>query len=384
MLDALEPRLLPSSPFSDFAGPIDTAVVVGGPVAYGAGTGGGPRVKVVAADGRTAFDQFVFEDSFRCGVRVGLADVDRDGDFDLAVGSMRGGGPRVRVFEATPTGYLPAADYFAFEGSFRGGVYVEGWGPTLAVFAGDGGGPVGVIDGVPRYYGPADARDSTGWTLEDTDGDGTPEVFRATAAGSAQYDAAGTPRGGGFPMLGGEYVPAPALAAHPHPAKPGNVALVNKYLAAVPDWLQRYLADTGMAVVVYDGAAVTALPEFAHLHGVPTPTEGDGDRTYDEVLEVGPVDWHTPAVVTPTSGNVVLHEVGHGLWLRLTAAAIADWGEVWRSGGWASEYERLNEGEAFAASLARWVRNVTGSPPEAAAFVADLRGRLAPAPAARG
>lgn len=237
------------------------------------------------------------------------------------------------MFEATLEGYAPVADYFAFDPAFRGGVHVEGWGSTRAVFAGDGGGPVGVVGGVPRLYGPADSRDTSGWVLEDTDGDGTPEVFRATWAAVFVYDAAGTPRGTGFPVLGGEYAATPVLAAHPHPAKPGNVALVNKILATVPDWVQRYLVDTGMAVVVYSGAAVTELPEFEYLRGVPTPTDGDGDRTYDQVLAVGPVDWFTPAVVYPLCGSVVLHEVGHGLWLRLTGDALRDWREVWRAGG---------------------------------------------------
>lgn len=370
-MDVLESRIALSPAFPDFPGPVDVAFVPGGPVAYGPGVGGGPRVKVELG-GRTVFDQFVFEDTFRGGVRVGLADVNGDGYPDLCVGPGPGGGPRVRVFAASPGGYTPAADYFALDPGFRGGVYVEGWGTTLAVFAGDGGGPVGVLGGVARLYGHEDARDAVGWVLEDADGDGSPEVFRATRVGCFEYDTDGRFLTRAWPLLGGVYYAPPALAAAPHAAMPGNVALANKVLGRIPAWLQRYLAETGMAVLVYSGSAVTQLPEFAYLRGVRTPADGDGDRTYDGVPAVAPTDWRSPAVVIETSGDVVLHEVGHGVWLRLDPAARAAWAGVWRGSTWRFEYQRLDETEAFGASFSRWVREPESNPPAVASVFAHL------------
>lgn len=50
------------------------------------------------------------------------------------------------------------------------------------------------------------------------------------------------------------------------------------------------------------------------------------------------------------------------------------------AGGWATEYESLNVGEAFAASFARWVQKIAGNSP-AEAFLDGLADRLVPVPA---
>jgi hypothetical protein len=150
------------SAFEDsFRGGVRTAVgeLDGDPntqeVVVGAGVGGGPAVKLYSVDvnsgavlPRTAF--FAFEDSFRGGVRVAVGSVAGQGD-SIIVGAGEGGGPRVRVLDAsgnTRTG-SPLADFFAFEESFRGGVQVSAGeldgnpatGDELVVAAGTGGGP---------------------------------------------------------------------------------------------------------------------------------------------------------------------------------------------------------------------------------------------------
>lgn len=384
-LEALEPRDVPARAFPDFAGPVESASVAGGVVAYGAGAGGGPRVKLIGTAGQTVFDQFVYEPSARGGVHVALADVDQDGRIDLCVGAGPGGGPRVRVFRDTGAGYAPAADYFAFDPTFRGGVYVAGWGPHLCVFAGDGGGPVGTFDGVSRLYGPADSRDTTGWAAEDATGDGVPEVFRLTPAGAEMYAPDGTFVRLAVPKLGGVQYPTPILNATPHPAAPASTAQANLALSAIPTWLQGYLRATGMAVQVYAGSGMTDLPEYADLRGAPTPVLGDGGRTYDQVVAVGPVDLATPAVVRADESSVpnTLHEVGHGLWFRLTPSARAEWADVWRAVGWDDSYERLNETEAFAGSFRRWVTGGAGEPAAVTGFFDTLAARLVPADALR-
>jgi hypothetical protein len=119
--------------------------------AVGAGVGGGPRVNVYdAATGGSVGTFFAYEDTFRGGVTVAVADVNSDGVDDILVGSGPGGGPRIRAFDgATVAGGSPAvlADFFAYESSFRGGVNVaagdtDGDGiPEILAGAGNGGGP---------------------------------------------------------------------------------------------------------------------------------------------------------------------------------------------------------------------------------------------------
>ena len=90
-----------------------------------AGPGGGPRV--VVFDGVTnapIADFFAYEDTFRSGLFVAVGDVTRDGNPDIVTGTGSGGGPRVRVFSLDGTTAVPQYDFFAFEGTFSGGVRV--------------------------------------------------------------------------------------------------------------------------------------------------------------------------------------------------------------------------------------------------------------------
>jgi hypothetical protein len=122
-------------------------------VVAGAGPGGGPRVTLY--DGKTGGktrDFFAFEPTFTGGVYVATADFDHDGVADIIVSADVGGGPRVRVFNGQTGATI--ADFFAFETSFTGGVRVaagdvNGDGvPDLVVSAGAGGGPrVAVFNG---------------------------------------------------------------------------------------------------------------------------------------------------------------------------------------------------------------------------------------------
>ncbi len=69
-----------------------------------AGAGGGPRVTVwdgaslAAGAPRTVADFFAFEDTVRTGATVAVGDSDGDGVSDLLFGAGPGGGPRVREF----------------------------------------------------------------------------------------------------------------------------------------------------------------------------------------------------------------------------------------------------------------------------------------------
>lgn len=128
-----------------YTGPMSLAAVNGKFVAVGAGPGGGPRVQVwqfTPTGYAKRFDQFAFEPSFSGGVQVALTDWNGDGLPDLVVGAGNGGAPRVRIFTGDTDGnFAPATDFFAYEPSFRGGVFVDGSGADLLLSPGVGGGP---------------------------------------------------------------------------------------------------------------------------------------------------------------------------------------------------------------------------------------------------
>jgi uncharacterized delta-60 repeat protein len=109
-----------------------------------AGFGGGPRIALFngadvaagsPAPARLVGDFFAFENTLRNGVFVAAGDADGDGRSDLAFGAGPGGAPRVRILggsqllaagpfnsldEIAPTAGL--ADFFAGDPSLRGGV----------------------------------------------------------------------------------------------------------------------------------------------------------------------------------------------------------------------------------------------------------------------
>lgn len=151
---------------SSFTGGVraDTGELDGNPatieVAVAPGPGGGPRVQVYAVridSGATAKigDFFVYEESFRDGIRIAVGDVDGvGGGLDqIIVGTDPNGGPRVRAFRfegLAPTPLTtPLGNFFAFESTFRGGVRVAAGeldgnaanGDELSVAAGPAGGP---------------------------------------------------------------------------------------------------------------------------------------------------------------------------------------------------------------------------------------------------
>ncbi len=151
---------------SSFTGGVraDTGELDGDPftveVAVAPGPGGGPRVQVYAVridTGATTRvgDFFVYEETYREGVRIAVGDVDGfGGGLDqVIVGTDVNGGPRARAFRfegLVPTPLLtPLGNFLAFEEAFRGGVRVAAGeldgvtsnGDELAVAAGPGGGP---------------------------------------------------------------------------------------------------------------------------------------------------------------------------------------------------------------------------------------------------
>jgi len=86
-----------------------------------------------------------YDQSFRGGISVAVGDLDGDGKAEIVTGAGPGGGPHVRVFAANGAG-LPGSAY-AYDPNFRGGVNVaigdvDGDGSNeIITAAGPGGGP---------------------------------------------------------------------------------------------------------------------------------------------------------------------------------------------------------------------------------------------------
>jgi hypothetical protein len=136
---------------------------------------------------------FAFDQSFRGGVSVAVADVNADGKLDLIAGAGFGGAPHVKVFDGA--GGAELASFFAFDSAFRGGVLVaagdvdgDGAVEVLAV-AGDAGAPhVRTFDAVGREersffaFDPA-LRIRLAIAAADVDGDGTDDIVVGPESG---------------------------------------------------------------------------------------------------------------------------------------------------------------------------------------------------------
>src|SRR5205814_660535 len=95
--------------------------------AVGADAGSSPTVRVFdGLTGRLLSKLDAFGGKFRGGVRVAAADVNGDGLADVVAGAGSSGGPRVRVFDGQTAAPLAGAlgSFNAFAAGFRGGVFV--------------------------------------------------------------------------------------------------------------------------------------------------------------------------------------------------------------------------------------------------------------------
>ena len=206
-------------------------------VIAGAGVGGGPRVRVItlanaqasANTGNTAAatnDFFAYEDTFRGGVTVAVGELTGDSRADIVAGSGVGGGPRVRVFDATVVAAgssTPAAlsDFFAYDQAFRSGVNV-GTGTVL------GDGTRSVLTGVGTGGGP-DVR-----------------VFTSTGTQKAQFFGYDSALRGGVRVAAADFGAngTDELLISSGPGGPPRVKLVNTTgaeIAAVQPFESTYL-----------------------------------------------------------------------------------------------------------------------------------------------
>ncbi|MSR31086.1 MAG: hypothetical protein EXR99_06210 [Gemmataceae bacterium] len=97
-------------------------------IIIGAGPGGGPHVKAIAGSPTFSLNPsaaissfFAYSAFFTGGVTVAAGDRTGDGLDDIVTGAGPGGGPNVSVFAINGT---PLQSFFAFDTTFRGGVFV--------------------------------------------------------------------------------------------------------------------------------------------------------------------------------------------------------------------------------------------------------------------
>ena len=164
------------------------------------GDGGGPHVRVFnGADGSLLNEFRAFEEEFRGGVRVAAGDINGDGIPEVITAAGPGGGPRVRVFNGLTGNQIAgaSADFLAYDEQFRGGVFV-----TVADVNDDGivdiitgagatGGPhVKIFNGrtgavINEFFAFEDAFvGGVRVSVSDIDGDGDGELITAAGDGS--------------------------------------------------------------------------------------------------------------------------------------------------------------------------------------------------------
>ncbi|MDD4271417.1 MAG: glycosyltransferase [Patescibacteria group bacterium] len=132
----------------------------------GAGTGGGPQIRIFDHNGRLLSGGFfAFDKNFRGGVNVAAGDINGDGQDEIIAGAGTGGGPQIRIFDHN--GRLLSGGFFAFDKNFRGGVNVaagdingDGQDEIIAG-AGTGGGPqIRIFNGQGKLIGQFFAADT--------------------------------------------------------------------------------------------------------------------------------------------------------------------------------------------------------------------------------
>ena len=161
-------------------------------IVTGTEKGGGPHIRIFNSVGKLINPGFfAYGPEFRGGVNVTIADLEGDGHYEIVAGAGFGGGPHVRVFAAD--GKLINPGFFAYDPGFRGGVNVaagdvdgdgvdeiitgpgKGGGPHVKVFDKDGN-----LDGPSFFAFDQGQRDGVKVVATDMDGDNKVEIIATT------------------------------------------------------------------------------------------------------------------------------------------------------------------------------------------------------------
>ncbi|MFH1509295.1 MAG: FG-GAP-like repeat-containing protein [bacterium] len=91
-------------------------------IAVARGAGATPEIKVFNNLGQEETRFYAYAENFRGGVRLASGDIDGDGQEEIIAGAGTGGGPQIRVFESN--GSVKPIQFFAFHSDSRTGVDV--------------------------------------------------------------------------------------------------------------------------------------------------------------------------------------------------------------------------------------------------------------------
>jgi len=161
----------------------------------GAGTGGGPEVRIFDGSNLRVLKSFyAYAEDFTGGVRVATLDFNNDGILDLVTGAGPGGAAHVKVFDGATNAIL--SQWFAYPITFTGGVFVAvgdiGNDGTIEVVTGAGAGGAPVVAVWDPYTGVllaqfyAYAEDFIGGVrvgVSDGNGDGILDIITGAGKG---------------------------------------------------------------------------------------------------------------------------------------------------------------------------------------------------------
>lgn len=112
------------------------------------GPGSPPLVRVFRRNGSLLNEFYAFDEGFRGGVSLAVGDFDGNGEGEIVVSPMGGGGPQVRVFGYRDGAFVPLVrSFWAYDERFRGGI-------SLATCDIEGDGIDEVVTGPARAGGP--------------------------------------------------------------------------------------------------------------------------------------------------------------------------------------------------------------------------------------
>lgn len=157
---------------------------------------GDSKVEIFNSRGEKISSFYPYDENYDKGINFAFGDLNHDGKMEIVTGTLRGGGPHVRIFNWQ--GRLIHPGFFAYGKNFRGGVTVavgdtdgNGW-PEIITGAGFGGGPhIRVFSGGGKLMHPGffaydpSFRGGVNVAMADLDGNGRAEIITGPGIGGS-------------------------------------------------------------------------------------------------------------------------------------------------------------------------------------------------------